>query len=277
MIARRQLILLTVVHTTGSKGLSGPDITTSGTLPTLAATEEGKCGNDEVSETHNTDSDDEPDNEALVVVAFTIVDLAGYTTAIVADGVGGVGAGGGTVGVGVGGVSSGRGRGQGGVRGRVGGVGGGPSCDEFLELSGGLIATGDIATCGAFLKSKSDVIGNLIGNLVDFGCVDSKSSRENISGKTEESISDCVYAWERIAEEGDEGNRHTTVVELEVDGTLGEESGLVGKDLVVDELSAVLGDHARDERSVSDKIELWGPRMCVRGVKTARSKETSSD
>jgi hypothetical protein len=85
-----------------------------------------------------------------------------------------------------------------------------------------------------------------------------------------------LYAWERIPEEGDEGDRLTTVVELEVDGTLGEESGLVGKDLVVDELSAVLGDHARDERSVSDKIELWGPGMSVRGVKTARSKETGS-
>lgn len=84
-----------------------------------------------------------------------------------------------------------------------------------------------------------------------------------------------LYTWERVPEEGDEGNRFTTVVELEMDGTLREESGLVGKDLVEDELSAILGDHARDERSVGDKIELWGPRMGVRGVETAGSKETS--
>jgi len=37
----RQFILLTVVHATRSKRLSSPDITTSGTFPTLATTGEG--------------------------------------------------------------------------------------------------------------------------------------------------------------------------------------------------------------------------------------------
>lgn len=85
-----------------------------------------------------------------------------------------------------------------------------------------------------------------------------------------------LYAWERVPEEGDEGDGLTTVVELEMDGTLREESGLILEDFVEDELSTVLGDHPGDERAVSDKIELWGPRMGMRGVKTAWSKETGS-
>jgi hypothetical protein len=111
---------------------------------------------------------------------------------------------------------------------------------------------------------------------LDLRHIDAKSSRDNISGEAEESLSDRIYAWERIPEEGDEGNGHTTVVVFKMDGTLREESGLVCKNLVKDVLSAVLGDHARDERAVGDKIELWGPRMGMRGVETTWSKETGS-
>lgn len=85
-----------------------------------------------------------------------------------------------------------------------------------------------------------------------------------------------LYAWERITEEGNEGDGVAAVIVLEMDGTLGEESGLVCKDLVEDELSAILGDHAGDEGAVGDKIELWGPWMSMRGVHTAWSKETGS-
>jgi len=167
--------------------------------------------------------------------------------------------------------------GQGRVRGSIGGIGGGSRCDEFLKLFSGLIATGDSTASGAFLKGKGDVIGDLIGNHLDLGFVDAKSGRENISRETKESLGDCIDAWERIPEEGDEGDRLTTVVELEMDGTLGEESGLELENLVVDELNAVLGDEARNERAVSDKIELWGSWMGMGSVKTTRSKETGSD
>lgn len=61
-----------------------------------------------------------------------------------------------------------------------------------------------------------------------------------------------------------------------MDGTLREEGSLVLKNFVEDELGAVLGDHARDERAISDEIELWGPWMSMRGVDTAWSKETGS-
>ena len=64
------------------------------------------------------------------------------------------------------------------------------------------------------------------------------------------------------------------VVELEVDGTLREESGLVGPDLVVDEFGTVLRYHARDERAVGDIVEFCGPRVGVRGVHAAWPEET---
>lgn len=67
------------------------------------------------------------------------------------------------------------------------------------------------------------------------------------------------------------------VVILEMDGTLGEEGGLVLEDLVKDELGAVFGDHARYEGTVSYEIELWGPWMGMRGIHAARSKETGGD
>lgn len=64
------------------------------------------------------------------------------------------------------------------------------------------------------------------------------------------------------------------VVELKVDGTLREESGLVGPDLVEDEFCPVLRYHARDERAVGDIIEFCGPRVDVRGVHAAWPEET---
>jgi hypothetical protein len=87
----RQLVLLAVVHATRSKGLSGPDITT--TLSTLATTEEGEGGKDDVPETHDTDCNDESDDEALVL-AVPDVEVAVHTTAVV-DSIGGTVAGGG--------------------------------------------------------------------------------------------------------------------------------------------------------------------------------------
>lgn len=86
-----------------------------------------------------------------------------------------------------------------------------------------------------------------------------------------------VYTRERIPEEGYEGHRFASVIELEMDGTLGEESGLVCKDFVEDELTTVLGDHARHEGSVGNKIEFWGPWVCVRGIRSAWTKETGGD
>jgi len=64
------------------------------------------------------------------------------------------------------------------------------------------------------------------------------------------------------------------LVVLEVDGALREESGLVGPDLVEDELSAVLRDHTHDERAVGNIVKLCRPRMGVRSVHAAWSNET---
>lgn len=61
-----------------------------------------------------------------------------------------------------------------------------------------------------------------------------------------------------------------------MNGTLREESGLVCKDLVEDELGAVLGDHASDEGAVGDEIEFWRPWMGMRGVQSAWAEETGS-
>ena len=66
------------------------------------------------------------------------------------------------------------------------------------------------------------------------------------------------------------------VVELEVDGALREESGLVGGDLVEDEFATILRDHSGDERAVCDEIELCRPRVGVRGIDATRPKETGS-
>ena len=83
-----------------------------------------------------------------------------------------------------------------------------------------------------------------------------------------------LYAWEIVPKESDEGDRYAIVVELEMDGALREESGLVCEDLVEDEFGTVLGNHARHERAIRYEIELWGPRMGMGGVDAARSKET---
>jgi len=80
--------------------------------------------------------------------------------------------------------------------------------------------------------------------------------------------------WERVTEERNEGHRFAVVVELKVDGTLREESGLVGPNLVEDEFGPVLRYHARDEGAVGDIIELCGPRVGVRGVHAAWPEET---
>jgi len=222
----------------------------------------------------------------VVVTAVHIIAVADGVGGIKAGAIGvigaigaGVGVGGVHVrvrtGVGVGDVQG--GRGQGGVGGRVGRVGRRSRCNKTLELLGGLVGTADSTTLSTFLEGEGNVIGDLSGDLFDLGLVDAKSSRENIRGETEESLSDLVYAWERIAEEGDEGDRLTTVVIFVMDGTHREEGCLVGKDLIVDELSTILRDHAGDEGSVGDKIELWGPWMGMRSVHTTRTKETGSD
>lgn len=139
----RQLVLLTVVHATRSEGLSGPDITAGSTLSTLAATEEGESGKDDVPETHNTDGSDESNDEALVLAVPANVEV----TVRIAESAGGVSAG----------VSG----GQGGVRRGVGRIGRGPRWGVRLKLPGGLIGTADSTAGGAFLKSEGDVIGDL--------------------------------------------------------------------------------------------------------------------
>ena len=80
--------------------------------------------------------------------------------------------------------------------------------------------------------------------------------------------------WERVAEERNEGYRFAVVVELEVDGTLREEGGLVGPDLVEDEFGTVFRYHARNERAIGDIVKFCGPRVGVRGVHPAWSEET---
>jgi len=69
-----QFVLLTVVHATGSKGLPSLDVATSSPLSTLTATDEGEYGKDDVSETHNTDSSDKSDDQALVLIVFAKVE-----------------------------------------------------------------------------------------------------------------------------------------------------------------------------------------------------------
>jgi len=80
-----QLILLTVIHAAGSKGLSSPDIIS---LSTLAATEEGDCGKDNVPETHNTDGSDESDDETLVLIGFTRVEVTLHIIVVASANVG---------------------------------------------------------------------------------------------------------------------------------------------------------------------------------------------
>jgi hypothetical protein len=79
-----QFILLTIVHATRSKGLSSLDVATSSSLSTLTATEEGKCGKDDVSETHNTDGSDESDDETLVLTVFAKVEVTLHAVVVVA-------------------------------------------------------------------------------------------------------------------------------------------------------------------------------------------------
>ena len=168
-----QFILLAVVHATRSEALPCPDITTSSTLSTLAAADEGEDGKDNVSESHDTNGGNKSNDEALVLIVTSQVDIARHIIAVT-DGVGSIGLGEGAV-VGVGGAVVGGGSGsgvgirvvgaggsdQGSVTGGVGGVGRGPRGDKRLELFSGLISTADATTRGAFLKSEGDVIGDL--------------------------------------------------------------------------------------------------------------------
>lgn len=94
-------ILLSVIHAAWSKVLSGLDIATSRSLSIPAATEEGECGKNDVSETHHTNGSDESNDETLVLTVFARVEIALYITfvdgGVVAEGAigwrGGVGVG----------------------------------------------------------------------------------------------------------------------------------------------------------------------------------------
>ena len=83
-------------------------------------------------------------------------------------------------------------------------------------------------------------------------------------------------AWERITEESNEGHWFALSVIFKVDGTLREESGLIGLDLIEDELATILRDHARDEGTVSDISELRRPWVRVGGDQTAWPNESGS-
>jgi len=223
-----QFILLTVVHTAGSEGLSSLDIATSSSLSTLTATEEGEYRKDNVSETHDTDSSDESDDETLVLIVSAGVEITIDTTAAQVGG-----------GVGVSVRVVGRVFGRVVFR-RVAGVGSGAGWNILLELFGGLLGTVDTTAFGAFLKSVGDVIRDQFGDLRDLLWINVQGGSDNLSGQTKESLSDLVYTWERIAEEGEEGHRFAGVVIFKVNGTLREESGLVCLDLVEDEFGTVL-------------------------------------
>jgi len=98
-----EFILLTVIHPTRGKVLSGLDITTGRSLPTLTATEEGDCSENDVSETHYANGGDESDDETLVLTAFVQVEITLHIPFV--DGrvaAGGAIGGWGRVGVGVG-------------------------------------------------------------------------------------------------------------------------------------------------------------------------------
>jgi hypothetical protein len=156
-----QFVLLTVVHATGSEGLPGLDVATSGSLSTLTATDEGERAKDEVTESHDTDGGDESDDKTLVRIVVARVEVTLHVTVDVAGrvGVGGVG----VVGVVVsgGGVGVAIGSGGVGVGVVIGRVGRGPGRNVRLELVGGLTGTGDTTTFGAFLKSVGDVVRDL--------------------------------------------------------------------------------------------------------------------
>jgi hypothetical protein len=262
-----EFILLTVVHATWGKVLSSLDISASRSLSTLTATEEGECGENDVSETHYTDGSDEPDDETLVLTLFARVEVALHTTlhtTVVVAGGGAVVVVAGSAVVAAGSAVVWRGR-------------FGVPADVLLELLGGLISTVEATTLGTFLQGVGDVIGDQFGNLLNLGRVDIKGSGDNFSGQTKKSLSDLTDAWERVGEESNEGDRFTMVVEFKVDGTLREESGLVGVDLVEDEFGTVLRYHTGDEGAIGDIVEFCRPRVCVGDVHAAWSKETDSD
>ena len=69
-----KLVLLAVVHTTGSEGLSGLDVAASGPLP--ASPQEDDRGDDDDSDAHYTNGNDEADAEGFVLtVSATDVTL----------------------------------------------------------------------------------------------------------------------------------------------------------------------------------------------------------
>ena len=148
-----QLVLLAVVHATRSKGLSGPDIATSGSLSTLTTAEESEQGKGNITETHDTDGDDKSDDEALVLVVVVVVGVEITVHVAVADGVGG--------GVSLGGARAGA---------RVGGGGSGDVRRAVyyvrLKLLGGLSSLFNPTACDTFIESVSDVIGDLQDQMI---------------------------------------------------------------------------------------------------------------
>jgi hypothetical protein len=244
-----RVILLTVVHAAGSKGLPSPDIVARAPPPTLAA-EDDECSEGKVPETHDSDSNDEADGETVVLTIFARVEvtLRNVVTGIVfVDGGGWIGA------------------------------GGGLGCDFVLKLFIGLTATGDVTAFGAFFDGQGNVIRDHIRIFLYVGCLDAKSSADDLSGKTKKSLSDLVNARERICEARNESYTFTMGVVLEVDSTLREESGVVCRDLIVYEPGIVLRDETAYERAIDDVIELCRPRVGVRGVETTWAKETDSE
>ena len=103
----------------------------------------------------------------------------------------------------------------------------------------------------------------------------SQGSRDDIVREGEEVV--CNSRGTRIfkGEGGDKDNRLASQVLLEVDGTLREESGLTGINSVHYESRTVFLKKSGSEGSVNIEIEFCRTRVDVRGIESARSKETN--
>lgn len=86
-------------------------------------------------------------------------------------------------------------------------------------------------------------------------------------------MGDRVNTRVLVIESSDKGDGFTPVVDLIMDGTLGEDGSLTLSQCVDDKASAVLLDEPGIHRAVNEKQELGRSGMGVGGVHSARSGE----
>jgi len=146
-----------------------------------------------------------------------------------------------------------------------------------LQLGRGLFAPLEVALLETPVDTDGQVVRDTRGdvdNLLNANI--SKSGGDDIRWETEESLGDLTGTGVLVVKSGDESERLTPDVDLEMDRTLGENGSLTRRQSVAHETSSVLLDEPDFHLTVNEEKELCRSGMGVGGVHSARCHLTDS-